>query len=308
MDACSEDPEVALATINLNADVIRNGPIDGFTPPDLLEAARFLGDNRTDPVANYFRRVGIDELKTLRRHVREPVAHSLVAKALELLVWEDPGFSTCDWESTEDPTDTEDTKFAGARLVRFAFRVQRPLDQTLRAILDPQSWDDNSVFMKKAYVVDPPDIQATPVDQDVPEKTNPPQKGSDWNPKPLPPLFERFEVPATLGGFVFKQIFTVTPQVSQSSYSFDYALQDCRWSVILWIPNTGGIVRNQGTLTAQEQTVGGQTWTYISVTKSFKVARNDFTAQQQDDMTRVTAQNLKAGWREQLVGAVTNCV
>jgi hypothetical protein len=222
------------------------------------------------------------ELKTARQWVDGPTTPGLVTQALDAMAWLDPGVNDCDWEFTKDPTDEPDD--AGARLVSFAFRVRRALTTNLRAILDPQSWATNSAFMKKSDAVDPSDLSTTPLDQDVPQKADPPEKGSDWTPPPpLPPLFEHFEVPLSLGAFQFLQTFTIAPQVKASSYSFDYQLERCRWSVIgLNGGRTGGIVRNQGTLTSQEQLVGGQTWTEIFVNKSFRVARDDFSQQEQD--------------------------
>lgn len=303
MQPSSENAVVALATVYLHTDQIRNGPLEEFPPPDLLEAARQLGEGRTDPVANYYRRIAIDELRSVAE-----VATQRVQEAFGPLAPDDAGESICAWEPTGPPVDEADASDPGARHVAFGFRVCRPLDAVLCAVLDPQAWDDSSIFMRKADCVDPQTVAATLPQDDVPEMTSPPAKGSDWTvPGPIPPLFERFEVPLTLGAWQFKQTLAIMPVVAPQQYSFTYGLMDCRWSVLAGFPWTGGTVRNQGRLTASEATIAGQTWTTIDVDKSLRIGRDDFSPVQNDWMTRVSAAMLKAGWREQLVGAVTQC-
>jgi hypothetical protein len=236
------------------------------------------------------------------------VAAQRLKEAFPLLAPEDAGKSICAWEPTGPPVDEADASDPGARHVAFGFRVRRPLDAVLCAVLDPQAWDDNSVFMKQADCVDPQTVVTTPPQDDVPEMANPPAKGSDWTVQAkIPPLFERFEVPFALGAWQFKQTFTIMPGVAPQQYSFTYELLDCRWSVLAGVPRTGGTVRNQGRLAASETTIAGETWTTIDVDKSLRIQRGDFLDFQNDWMTRVSAAMLKAGWREQLVGAVTQC-
>jgi hypothetical protein len=262
-----------------------------------------LGDNRNDPVGNYYRRVAITELRSLPDSAP-------VEQAINLLIPGDAGQSTCEYEDAEPPVDEADPAKKGARRVSFGLRVKRNLNATLQAILDPQSWDDYSAFMVMADAVVAQEVNNYPLDADIPETAAPPAKGSEWStispPPPPPPrlkLYEHFVIPQSFGSCQFRQTFDINVTVDQAAqkYGFTYRLDTCRWSVILGLAGPGGISRNQGRLVAEQQGA----WTHVVVDKSLLV--DERPPYPSDMLTRWSAALLKAGWRGELRKAVTDC-
>jgi hypothetical protein len=281
----------ALATLYAYAELDAAGQLDHLSTQAAEDAAAWLARRRDDAGANYLRRVAI-------AHLRLGRPERLADRLRQLLREDEPGENTCDYEYDELPSDRPDPDAPGARVVAFKLRVRRILNHRLRALLDPQAWDDCSAYMLKAHAMDPADAAKPPPDQHVPEIGAPPAKGTDWS----GPLYEHFKAPLVLGGAEFQQVFDIATTVGTASYGFTYQLVRCRWSVIGWLAGPGGTTRNQGGLIATE---GNDGWTTIKVSKSLQIGpRGPYSG---DQLTMSAAWLLKAGWHGELQQAVTAC-
>jgi hypothetical protein len=281
----------ALTAIFIHCDQIRHGPIASPLPaevPTLDQACDSLGAQLSEQIPNILRHFAIFELRQL------PPGPE-VTSALDRLRPEVPGSSTCQWECLESSNEPE-PKSPGVRRVTTKVTVKRPLDDELRAILDPQAWDKMSSSFLKAHVVHPKDIKTTPPQDDIPRTGKPPKLGSIWSEL----FFEHVGYPAAAPYWRYLNLFKITTK-GPAPYSYKYDLVESRWSEVFKDAGCGGLKADDGELDARQS---GSSTT-IGVFKLIKAeARSIYTG---EAATQLIAASLRAVGCRVLGEAVSNC-
>src|SRR4029453_10206563 len=178
---------------------------------------------RVDTSENFLRGVAVERLAAIKD--RDPD----VELALATLRPDDPETS-CRAVPIGRPFHELDPD-TGDRTVVIQIAVRRPLDATLRELLDPQSWDSLGSFFEKSYVIEDGiiDDPVPPQPAAVPQPPGIPRRGTAWK----APLFEVAASDDTgIGVFRFPTILGIHTSATRGRYRCDYRPRRCAFSEI----------------------------------------------------------------------------